>query len=87
MRTRDMAYERKPGTGVLFKNEKKQTERHPDYNGTWYDQDGQDYWLAAWVNVSAAGKKYMSLSLGGVKEQQAPQENKNLADFDKDIPF
>ena len=83
-----MAYERKPGTGVLFKNERKQTDRHPDYNGTWYSEDGEDYWLSCWVNKSAGGKMYMSLSLGGIKEKQEEKKPaNNFDDFDDDIPF
>ena len=82
-----MPYERKPGTGVLFKNERKQTDRHPDYNGTWQGEDGNDYWLSCWVNKSAAGKMYMSLSLGGIKEPQQSTESNNYADFDEDMPF
>ena len=86
-------FERKPGTGVLFKNKNKKTDRHPDYQGTFYSEDGQDYWLSAWINeAKGTGEKYMSLNLGGIKEQQSSgQADKplinNFADFDDDVPF
>jgi len=80
-----MAYERKPGTGVLFKNQRRKTDRHPHYTGTWYGEDGNDYWLSAWINESVKGEKYMTLALGGVKEQK--QEAAPAADFDNDVPF
>jgi hypothetical protein len=52
---------KKDNTGVLFKNARKDTEKHPDYSGS-LTVNGQDYWLNAWVNEGAKGK-YFSLKL------------------------
>lgn len=57
-----MSYEMKDGTGSLFKNERKETPQHSDYNGS-VKVDGVEYWLNAWLKEGKNGKKYMSLSL------------------------
>jgi len=43
-----MSKENKDLSGVLFKNDRKETERHPDYTGN-MTVKGVDYWLSAWV--------------------------------------
>jgi uncharacterized protein (DUF736 family) len=48
--------------GVLFKNEKKESDRHADYRGN-INVDGKEFWLDAWIKTSKAGKKFMSLSI------------------------
>jgi hypothetical protein len=49
-------------SGVLFKNDKKDSERHPDYKGN-CEVDGVQMWLSAWIKTSRDGtKKFMSLS-------------------------
>ena len=49
-------------TGVLFKNEKKKTDKHPDYEGK-ATVDGKDYWISAWIKVGKeSGNKFMSLA-------------------------
>ena len=82
-----MAYENKPNTGVLFKNDRKTTENHPDLTGTFYDEDGNERWLSAWKNTSRGGKQYVSIVVGDVKEQQFSRSRPEPDDFDKDIPF
>lgn len=57
-----MAYEQKNNSGSLFRNDKKLTEKQPDYNGT-VKVEGKDYKLAAWIKESKSGQKYFSLSL------------------------
>ena len=87
-----MAYETKPNTGSLFKNDKKETDSHPDYKGSGII-DGVDYWLDSWINTSNAGVKYMSLKFkpkdaqtgGGMTSRQSEP-----AAFDDDmdsVPF
>jgi uncharacterized protein (DUF736 family) len=58
-----MAYEQKPNTGSLFKNDKKEADSHPDYKGTALIDGLGECWLDAWINTSANGTKYMSLKL------------------------
>jgi uncharacterized protein (DUF736 family) len=68
--------------GVLFKNSKKETEKHPDYTGT-VTVDGVEYQLAAWIRQSKTGKPFMSLSLS---EKQERKESKPEP-FQDDVPF
>lgn len=56
-----MAYEQKNNSGSLFRNDKKLTEKQPDYNGT-IKIDGKEYKLAAWLRESKSGQKYLSIS-------------------------
>jgi len=65
-------FEQRPNTGVLFKNLKKETEKHPDYTGN-IDIEGTAYRLAAWIKKGKKGA-FMSLAVsdntGGEKSRQ-----------------
>ena len=53
-------YENK-NTGVLFKNDRKTEDKHPDYTGTFYDADGGEHFFDAWVKKSAkSGGTFLS---------------------------
>ena len=59
--------------GALFKNDKKETEKHPDYKGS-LNVGGTDYWISGWLKTSKAGAKYMSLSVSAKDENKAPRK-------------
>ena len=80
--------------GILFKNDKRETEKHPEYTGS-INFNGVDCWLNAWVMTSKEGKKYFSLSVRP-KEQQARSVDQptrkapakdGFDDMDSDLPF
>lgn len=49
--------------GVLFKNDRKERDTQPDYNGS-INVGGIEYWLNAWVKESqSTGKKFFSMSV------------------------
>ena len=50
----------KRNSGVLFKNERKTKDTHPDYAGSYTDGDGNEYFLDAWIKEGKKGK-FMSL--------------------------
>lgn len=71
--------------GVLFKNHKKESEKHPDYTGK-VNVDGTDYRLSAWIKEGKAGK-FMSLSVS-TKEPKSEKKESKPEDFqDDDLPF
>lgn len=69
-----MAYDNN-NTGSLFRNERKQSDRHPDYTGNAII-DGKTKRISAWVRTSRDGtKKFLSLAFEDVQpvQQSAPQ--------------
>lgn len=82
-----MAYDN-TNRGALFKNDKKESDNHPDYTGS-IDVNGQDFWLSAWLKTSESGRKYMSLSVKpkeAQKQAEAPKGRRPQIE-DEDIPF
>lgn len=77
-----MAYEMKPDSGSLFKNERKEKETHADYQGECVI-DGKTYYMNAWINQSKNGKRYLGLKFKAKDAQQAP----DFAEADSDLPF
>jgi hypothetical protein len=57
--------------GVLFKNDRKEHDNHPDYKGS-LNVNGVEFWLSAWIKEGARGK-FMSLSIKP-KDQQRQAE-------------
>lgn len=76
-----MSYEHKEGFGGLFKNDKKDSEKQPDYKGS-IMLNGVVYELAGWKKEGAKGT---FLSLKGGK----PRESEGFKPRDKadPIPF
>ncbi len=60
--------------GVLFKNNRKETDTHPDLTGH-ININGKEYWLSAWKNESREGEAFYSLSLGKEREQREKKDN------------
>ena len=81
-----MAFEQKPGSGALFKNDKKGNDNAPDYRGT-ANIGGVTFQIAGWIKRSDGKPPFMSLS---IKEKEAKETNhaKNVDDDeDMEIPF
>ena len=74
--------------GSLFKNDRKDDAKFPDYKGS-INVDGTDYWLSAWINVSKDGNKFMSLSVKNKNADASLQPKKKVKqeEFDDSMPF
>lgn len=82
-----MEKQARDNSGVLFKNDKKETEKHPDYKGSILI-NGTDYWLSAWIKEGKSGK-FMGLAVSP-KEAQAQvvkPPSKRVEDMDDSVPF
>lgn len=77
-------------SGVLFRNEKALTEKHPMYKGQAL-VDGVEYWLAGWLNTHKERGKYLSIKFerkdaeAQAAAKPAPLTPKKIAA--EDIPF
>lgn len=86
--------------GVLFRNDEKKSDRHPDYSGS-LNVGGVEFFLDAWIKESQSGRKFMSLSVKAKQKQpeqrqDAPkthgqmrsERRRSVDDMDSDeIPF
>jgi hypothetical protein len=77
-------------TGAIFRNERKTTDKQPDYRGT-LDVNGEKFWVAGWIKTAGPlartpGQKFLSLAL--TKQEEIHSKPASTAtDFDDDIPF
>ncbi len=82
-----MAFEHKPNSGSLFKNDKREKETHAHARGDALI-DGVEYWISAWTNTKKDGEKYQGLKFSRKDENKAPNPANNRSDdFDDDIPY
>jgi hypothetical protein len=73
-------------SGVLFKNDRKTTAKHPDYTGS-ATIGGEEYRLSAWIKEGRNGR-FMSLSFKSPADQREGATNGHRAPMnDEDIPF
>ena len=87
-----MAYEMRPGSGSLFKNDKKTTDKHPNLKGKVMLPDGTVHWVSAWSKKTQAGEAWISFVIGEVANGGAHSQAKANAHqppggLDDDIPF
>jgi uncharacterized protein (DUF736 family) len=57
-------------TAIIFKNNKKENEKHPDYRGT-INVDGRELEISLWIKDGKAGKFFS----GKIKEPFKKMEN------------
>lgn len=75
-----MAYEQRDNSGSTFKNDKKASDKHPDYKGSAMI-GGVEYWVSTWCKTSQNGGKFFSHSF-------TPKEKQIVnTDTDNDLPF
>lgn len=74
--------------GVLFRSDNKESDKHPDYTGK-INVDGVDKRLAAWINESNKGTKYMSIIVSDPlpPKEQAQESSEPMQQLNDAIPF
>jgi hypothetical protein len=77
--------ENRDNSGVLFKNDRKESEKHPDYKG-YLTVNNQEFWLSAWIKEGKTGK-YMGLAISPKEDYQPKQASKKASIADEDLPF
>jgi len=81
-----MAYEHKPNTGSIFKNDKREKDGDPHGRGEALI-DGVAYWVKAWTNDGAKGK-WQKLTFQAKEERAAKTAQTSYdRDIDDEIPF
>lgn len=80
-----MAYDQKPNTGAIFKNDKKGNEKAPDYKGS-INVDGKDLEIALWVKDSQKGEKFFSAKIQEKKKGEYKAKATVTDDTDP-LPF
>jgi hypothetical protein len=75
-------------SGLLFKNDNKSSDQHPDYKGS-IMVGGVEYWLSAWIKQGKNGK-FMGLATSPKDSSRAPANTvpkTSTTEMDSDIPF
>jgi uncharacterized protein (DUF736 family) len=81
---RTMAFEQHDLSGSLFRNDKKSSDKHPDYKGSVIVR-GEEFWLAAWIKTGQNGKKFMSLALTAKSDQRQGTSARRHGDEDRHL--
>lgn len=82
--------QQRDNNGILFKNDRKEKDTHPDYTGKAMI-NGVEMRLSAWIKTGAKGK-FMSLAFSLPREKQEPAKaalarETPAGGFDDEIPF
>lgn len=76
---------------TLFRNNRKRPDKKdPDFNGTFTDASGKEYWISAWSTTPKnGGDKFLSGSISPKdKQSDAPQSRRaEPVDLNDEVPF
>lgn len=74
-------------SGALFKNDRRESEKHPEYTGS-LTVNGVEYWLSAWVKQGKSGGKFFSLAVKpkDTPKKSAPRQSAR-EEMSDEIPF
>lgn len=84
--------EQRDNAGILFVNDRKENDNHPDRKGSAMI-NGVEYWVSGWIKKGNKGP-FMSLAFKIKEERQSRPASKpaanggtNVSGLDDDIPF
>jgi len=93
-------YKPQPGTGSVFKNDRKTEDWHADWNGKILLPDGSEHYIDVYDNVSKSGQEYRRVRIGRAvanQNMQAPLQDTQSAhqavssdqlnELEDDLPF
>ena len=76
---------------TLFRNNRKRDgKKDADFNGTFTDQDGREYWMNAWsTQPKNGGEKFLSgtIRLKEAQNDAPPVREQKRVQLDDDVPF
>jgi len=74
-------------TFTLFRNSRKSKDTHPDFNGTFTDASGREYYIDAWSKTPKnGGDKFLSGKVK-LKEGAGKPAAQPTASLDDAVPF
>lgn len=80
-----MAYEAKPNTGSLFKNDNRTQDTHAHARGSAII-DGIEYYIDAWTNIDKSGNRYQSLKFKPKQPKPTATKQEQRTSYDRDDP-
>ena len=77
-------------SGALFKNDKGDNPKRPDYKGSYTDGENKEFWVSSWVKQDKKGNVYLSLKMEPKESKpvnQAPDNYFAKDDTKDELPF
>jgi len=71
--------------GVLFRNEKKTEDKHPDWRGN-ININGTEFWISGWKKFTQKGE-IVSLSVQPKEKTEPKPAPKQQDNFEDEVPW